>query len=533
MKNLLFIFIIIFCSTFLLTQVNFELDFNFEKIDSTDYLTNLQLFDYNDDGIDEVVISYRSDFYNNYWRIICYSQTGSILEEFFQENNEDEFFLKGYLIKNNDITYLLTTFRYRSGGSYGEVYLRVKVFDFNTGSLICEQDHLIGIGQSGNTYVSYSITTSNIMHQILSANEIVFYIGTKRYKSTHATQIDDYTYRYKSMIYKFQLLNNNINFLEEIENAGEKIITYDSYDWIISTGNYYFHYWQEFEVISEKTKKYWINLLTYDLQSQTQEVFYTIGTYFNYWFEVLYENYPYHFEILTNNDMNFINYGLMAYYKEYDTDMGTTLYFINFSSDFVDSLWVKEDSFIGDNQITSSTCIPVNNEDHYVMYFRGDQLEIRDRIDGNIVHHQNSSISPFAIERKSDGALLFFVEQEDDTGYDVYNLDGEIQVSTDNNQLPTTSYQLQNYPNPFNPETEISFSIAGSENNMQKVSISVFNIRGQKVKTLVNETTEPGRYSVIWDSKDQNGKLCSSGIYFYKLEIDNKTIKSKKMLLLK
>ena len=106
-------------------------------------------------------------------------------------------------------------------------------------------------------------------------------------------------------------------------------------------------------------------------------------------------------------------------------------------------------------------------------------------------------------------------------------------TGTENHQLPMTSYQLSNYPNPFNPETNISFSIAGSEDNNQKVSISVFNIRGQKVKTLVDKSIELGRYSVIWDSKDQNGKSVSSGIYFYKLEVDGKTIKSKKMLLLK
>jgi hypothetical protein len=106
-------------------------------------------------------------------------------------------------------------------------------------------------------------------------------------------------------------------------------------------------------------------------------------------------------------------------------------------------------------------------------------------------------------------------------------------TGADNYQLPMTSYQLSNHPNPFNPETKITFSIAGSEDNKQKVSISVFNIRGQKVKTLVDETMEPGRYSIIWNSKDRNGKPVSSGIYFYQLNVDGKMIKSRKMLLLK
>lgn len=115
MKSLLLILILIFCSTLLFTQVNFELNFSFEKIDPDDVLTNLQLFDYDDNGTEDVVISYKSTISNNCWRIICYSQTGSILEEFFQDNNENEFFQKGYLLKNNNVTYLFTTFIYRSG----------------------------------------------------------------------------------------------------------------------------------------------------------------------------------------------------------------------------------------------------------------------------------------------------------------------------------------------------------------------------------------------------------------------------------
>ncbi len=532
MKNLIFILILVFCSTLLFSQVNFELDFSFEKIDSDDELTNLQLFDYDNNGLEDVVISYKSDIYNNCWRIICYSQTGSILEIFFQENSENEFFQKGYLLKNNDITYLLTTFIYRSGVFLEEVYLRIKVFDFNIGSLICEQDHLIGVGQSASddTFISYSINTSAITHQMLPIDEIIFYIGAKHHKYTHTTQVDEYTDHDKSMIYKFLLSNNNINFLEEIENAGERIIVYDTYDCIISTGVYYFHEWSEVWPEEYKSWHYRINLVTPELQSQVQEVYHINGSYNNWYGEDLYEHYPHHFKILTNNDLNFLDFGLIVYYKEYDTDFGTSMHFINFSSDFVDSLWVKEDSFIGDDQIISSTCVSVNNEDHYVMYFRENQLEIRNRIDGDIVHHQNSSISPFTIKLKSDGELLFFVEQEDEAGYDVYVLDGEIQVSAEENELPVTNYELQNYPNPFNPTTTIEFFVT---QNSDFVNLEIYNIKGQKVKTLVNAHCEKGINTVVWDGANDSNKQVGTGVYFFQLKVDGKTIKTKKMMLLK
>ncbi|MDO9576361.1 MAG: FlgD immunoglobulin-like domain containing protein, partial [Candidatus Cloacimonadales bacterium] len=84
-------------------------------------------------------------------------------------------------------------------------------------------------------------------------------------------------------------------------------------------------------------------------------------------------------------------------------------------------------------------------------------------------------------------------------------------------------------PNPFNPETTISFSIPEDS----KVGITIYNIKGQKVKTLVSEDLEKGIHKIIWDSKDSIGKSVSSGVYFYKLDVNGKTKGLKKMLLLK
>jgi len=87
----------------------------------------------------------------------------------------------------------------------------------------------------------------------------------------------------------------------------------------------------------------------------------------------------------------------------------------------------------------------------------------------------------------------------------------------------------QNFPNPFNPETKISFSIPEES----KVVLSVFNIKGQKVQSLVNSDLEKGQHSVIWRGDDESGKSVSSGVYFYKLKVNGKTESVKKCLLLK
>lgn len=100
-----------------------------------------------------------------------------------------------------------------------------------------------------------------------------------------------------------------------------------------------------------------------------------------------------------------------------------------------------------------------------------------------------------------------------------------------NNNTPEIyKYELkQNYPNPFNPETTISFSIPIDG----KVDLSIYNIKGQKVKTLVHDELERGSHQVIWNSKDNTGKSVATGIYFYKMSVNSKDKSIKKMLLLK
>jgi len=85
-----------------------------------------------------------------------------------------------------------------------------------------------------------------------------------------------------------------------------------------------------------------------------------------------------------------------------------------------------------------------------------------------------------------------------------------------------------NYPNPFNPSTIIEYSLAETG----KVKISVYNIKGQLVRTLVNEVIEAGHHTVIWNGTDRNAKKVSSGIYFYKME-SKAGSDVKKMLLIK
>jgi len=86
----------------------------------------------------------------------------------------------------------------------------------------------------------------------------------------------------------------------------------------------------------------------------------------------------------------------------------------------------------------------------------------------------------------------------------------------------------QNYPNPFNPSTTISYNLPKTGS----VRLDIYNIKGQLVRTLVNDHKTAGSHSVIWDGKDDNGRAASTGVYFYRMVTPDKVL-TNKMLMMK
>ncbi|OQY30409.1 MAG: hypothetical protein B6244_00710 [Candidatus Cloacimonetes bacterium 4572_55] len=94
--------------------------------------------------------------------------------------------------------------------------------------------------------------------------------------------------------------------------------------------------------------------------------------------------------------------------------------------------------------------------------------------------------------------------------------------------LPTSVAMWQNYPNPFNPHTTIRYALP----NSQSVSLKIYDLTGQLMRTLISGTRNPGYHIVIWDGKNNQGQDASSGTYFYRLETLEK-IETKQMVLLR
>ncbi len=96
-------------------------------------------------------------------------------------------------------------------------------------------------------------------------------------------------------------------------------------------------------------------------------------------------------------------------------------------------------------------------------------------------------------------------------------------------QKPPTEFALhQNYPNPFNPNTIISYSIPRTV----QVHLSIYNLRGEKIITLMNGQKSPGHYQVEWDGKDMSGNPVASGIYLYRIKA-GQFVMTRKMLFVR
>ncbi len=109
-------------------------------------------------------------------------------------------------------------------------------------------------------------------------------------------------------------------------------------------------------------------------------------------------------------------------------------------------------------------------------------------------------------------------------------LSNERKWTDDSNDIniPTQLRVLGNHPNPFNSTTTIRFGISEAAH----VKISIYNLLGEKVTSLIDKHMVAGSHSIIWDSRNDKGKRVASGIYFYTIGVDNK-LEVKRMTLLK
>lgn len=202
---------------------------------------------------------------------------------------------------------------------------------------------------------------------------------------------------------------------------------------------------------------------------------------------------------------------------------------------------------------------------------------------GEITHYQETSLN-INLNVTYEGELSFFYKVSSETGYDnfkfyiddnqeeawsgeidwleqhyvilpglhtftwSYEKDGSVSAGSDCAWIDFISFPCtvevnaepipevfvnklyENYPNPFNPETTISFQL--SPENSGKMELSIYNLKGQRVRTLINSELVAGEHRIIWDGKDDNQRETASGLYFYRIK-SGKFSSIKKMILIK
>ena len=133
----------------------------------------------------------------------------------------------------------------------------------------------------------------------------------------------------------------------------------------------------------------------------------------------------------------------------------------------------------------------------------------------------------------SENWILYMLFNQNDFDYNInHDIIVEESSTPEDEITPENSHSTllkANYPNPFNPTTTIEFSLQCDS----EINLSIYNINGQKIKTLAQNKFTKGTHSIIWNGKDESGKPVTSGVYLYQLDINDKTKAVKKCLLLK
>ncbi|MFQ6093940.1 MAG: choice-of-anchor D domain-containing protein [bacterium] len=141
--------------------------------------------------------------------------------------------------------------------------------------------------------------------------------------------------------------------------------------------------------------------------------------------------------------------------------------------------------------------------------------------------------SPYVFLDKAateEGTYYYRLNSVDWGGYEETVGFTSVKVS---HSVPETYSLSQNYPNPFNPETEISYQLpVVSGQTSHNVTLKIYSILGQEIRTLVDEVKEAGYYSATWDGRDYQGEDVSSGVYFYRLRAGD-FVETKRMVLIR
>jgi len=495
--------ILLFLNCF--AEINLNFEFSFQKLNYG--LTNLELYDYDGNGTEEIFAVYNGDAYN--WELACYSSTGDTLytHTFYKENYNEK--IKKFKILEDSNELLVIS-------AFGNLYCRLVIYNLNNLEIITSITDLVSNGAPNSIDVtSFAISDLDDGKIIfiffdgngMYANRMKKYL----YTGSEILYLDEYNTIYSSFIYD---LTNNMFYSSEFHH---------DYEYWSGPGGY------------ESTEDDLLcNIKSYsnELISQINTVFEISGFMHSDSYGDFYTiDYPIEFMIIQSG-FAYINEPKLIFYRLAD-GFGDEMIFQGkykcFTSDFSEIIWEQDLADVSQiwdiDEINLSSTILVNQIKYFITYRSNNEIIVRSLNNGDIIASDFSSINPFISLTKSDSTNIF-IEEIGDTYY-AYSV--SFDTSVINTNISINKNSLTNYPNPFNPSTTISFALTEESD----VELIIYNVKGAKIRTIFNGHVPADQIqTVIWDGNDTNGKQVSSGVYFYKLITETKEYQ-KKMLLVK
>jgi len=534
-------FLYFLLSSSCLAQVKFVPEAYFYKIDNSDSLVNVQLYDMNGDGTEQLVALYLNRN-QSIIRTNIHKLDGELIGNRVFSFNKYDKFINGSLIRCNNKNYLAAVFItskdsifydpvYKYNISFLKYYQAIKIIDFETGKVIDSSLIHFYTNQLNYTlyHTAYLKTKVNFVNAVPTGSGVNLLIGLEDSTAINYDAIAYFTT--KSKLLKIFFNGYGLNYANIIEGCGNGIYTHnDTYysDGLIvnSTGGTYMNDISNagiFKIFMPDSTKIIIDTLFF------KDGYVTKGKYggrgyskFMSCFTVLYNNLP----------VNKLNSPLV-YFHSSDSQLQewNGARFVNLKNEMREI----DKSVYG--ELNNNTFHPVYSNFYLkdstaaVIYFSKDgpyiTLWVRDISDGHLLYSDSyASFVPTAILKSRQKDDLLFVKQNNNGGV-LYRIDWErllTDIKEENEGFVAGGFTLyQNYPNPFNPSTTLSFNIS----KPSFVKLQVFNLLGQCISTLVNEDRNAGLHKINYNAADLAG-----GVYFCKITVNGYT-QTKKILLVK
>ena len=491
------------------TQVNFQFQFEFSKADSSDELSRLQLFDFNDDGNDEIIAGFRND---SVWRLMVIDQQGTTIFTDSVQNVDNDNFGKFYLFERDSLKFLAASFFVFKPDT--EI-LKINIYSLPDFIIVATDTHMT---INSNPLIDLYEPKATEILVYKEGNLHKIHIGFERswteYCSIPTLGGDHYK---KTYLYSYDFDGNILSYIGFTQLTGLGV--YHSSQ-LNTTGRYYdSDFWISGE---QQTNRFDLRRIILQNPPVAERIYYITGWFTaSAWDPGTYNNYPLYFGVSAYNDTSAV-----IYYQTVNGSNSNFINHLNFRSISLDSgqvLWSRQFQVNWGDRVYSSIDVSVNLENYYFMYFRTDTLEIMNQLTGEVILKQPSNFTPFYI-LKDNGGERFFIESFENF-YKIYKLDSIILgIKEDRVEFPKLEALVYNYPNPFNAQTTIIFKL----HKPIFIELKIFNILGEKLETLLRNRMLAGTHRVIWNTEDY-----ASGVYLYQLNVGRNQFITKKMVLIK